>query len=166
MPIVLMRVDNRFVHAQMLEGWLPTLRPDALVIANDELAQDESRKIVMRTALTYPSDLTIDTVEEIASLLTRNDSRALRSVVVVEHPDDALRLKESGVPFDRLILGNIGAKSDPLTINERVSLGAPARRALRAISQAGVSIFVQGVPSDEPLPLNRICECLGTPLGQ
>ncbi|MDD3473251.1 MAG: PTS sugar transporter subunit IIB, partial [Syntrophaceae bacterium] len=69
MPIVLVRVDDRLVHGQILEGWLPSTRAEELLIANDALAQDELQKMIMESAIPYSVSLIVDSVEKIASIL-------------------------------------------------------------------------------------------------
>lgn len=49
------RIDNRLVHGQIIEAWLPHIRAKTLLVANDELAQDELRQEIM--SLAVPSDV-------------------------------------------------------------------------------------------------------------
>jgi PTS system mannose-specific IIB component len=157
MPIVLMRVDNRFIHGQILEGWLPWLEADQLIIASDEIAGDTSQRRILETALTYPIGLIIDTVERVINLLLQDETVDVKRAVIVSHPIDALRIKRAGVSFDRLILGNLGARSEPLPLSNRVMVGPAGRRALKEIIVEGVTVSIQGVPTDEPVDLTKIC---------
>ena len=162
MPIVLVRVDNRFIHGQILEGWIPATRAEELFIANDAMAEDDEQKVIMETALTHPVELVIDKVERIASLLIQPESRPFRKIVLVAHPRDALRLKNAGVPFDQLILGNLGAQQEPVSLSDRVIVGKDAREALNSIMKAGVQVHVQGLPSEKPIDLCEFCDCVAS----
>ena len=41
MDLRLVRVDDRFIHGQILEAWIPYLGADGVVIINDRLSSDE-----------------------------------------------------------------------------------------------------------------------------
>ena len=45
------RIDNRLVHGQVIEGWLPYLNAGHLIVANDALALDELQQQIMRLAI-------------------------------------------------------------------------------------------------------------------
>lgn len=160
MPIVLMRVDNRFIHGQILEGWLPLLQADELIIANDEVSGSDTQRRILETALTYPIGLLIDTVDRVINLLLQAKATDPKRIVLVSHPVDVLRMKRAGVEFDRLVLGNVMAKTDPVALSDRVILGPAGREALKEILAEGIVVHVQGVPSDEPMDLTKICSCL------
>ena len=51
MPIVLLRVDDRLVHGQVVEGWLPTLGADLVVVVSDVSASDPVQSALMKMAL-------------------------------------------------------------------------------------------------------------------
>ena len=84
MPIVLGRVDDRLVHGQILEGWLPSTRAEELLIANDALAQDELQKMIMESAIPYSVSLIVDSVEKIASILLDDRFGERRRMVIVD----------------------------------------------------------------------------------
>ena len=104
MPIVLFRVDDRFVHGQILQGWLPSTRAQELFIANDALAQDDVQKMIMECAIPYNVKIVIDTVDEVARLLKTEEVSDIRRIVIVDTPVDALRLIRAGVRFGSLNL--------------------------------------------------------------
>ena len=53
------RVDNRLIHGQVIEGWLPYTGAAHLIVANDALAEDLLRQQIMSpvsyTHLTLPT---------------------------------------------------------------------------------------------------------------
>lgn len=65
------RIDNRLVHGQIIEAWLPHIRAKTLLVANDELAADDLRQEIM--SLAVPSGITFlcCTVSEAPAILQR-----------------------------------------------------------------------------------------------
>ncbi|NTU60380.1 MAG: PTS sugar transporter subunit IIB, partial [Deltaproteobacteria bacterium] len=47
MPVVLARVDNRLVHGQVLEAWVPRLGIEAILVVDADLAQDPFQRAVI-----------------------------------------------------------------------------------------------------------------------
>ena len=45
------RVDNRLVHGQVIEAWLPYTGARHLIVANDELAADALRQQIIELAV-------------------------------------------------------------------------------------------------------------------
>lgn len=41
------RVDNRLIHGQIIEAWLPFTGAKYLIVADDALAENEDRKSVV-----------------------------------------------------------------------------------------------------------------------
>lgn len=156
MPIVLVRVDDRLIHGQILEGWLPRTRAQELLVANDAIARDDLRKMIMQSATPYTVGLVIDSVDRIASLCVEPEARDVRRMIIVENPVDALRLKRAGVPFDSLNLGNLRTNDVTVCLSRSVAVGRETLRALQVIMEEGVQVSLQAVPYEKPVDLFRM----------
>jgi PTS system mannose-specific IIB component len=159
MPIVLVRVDERLIHGQILEGWLPSTKAQEVLIANDNLAHDELQIMIMESAIPNQIRLIVDSVERIASILISEASTDLRRMVIVDNPIDALRLKKAGVKFDNLNLGNFRAERHTTSISRNICLGGETLEAICNIIEEGVAVNVQSVPFEKPIDFFDICSC-------
>ncbi len=153
MPIVLVRVDERLVHGQVLEGWLPSTRAEQLFVANDDLVGDETRRLLIQWSVPYTVELVLDGVVQIAQRLLHNGNSDLRKMVIVESPVDALRLRKAGVRFDRLNLGNFASKRPTVALSESVCVGGDQLKALIRIIEEGVRVSVQRVPYERAVDI-------------
>ncbi|MEI6134084.1 MAG: PTS sugar transporter subunit IIB [Desulfomonile sp.] len=158
MPIVLFRVDDRFVHGQILQGWLPSTRAQELFIANDALAQDDVQKMIMECAIPYNVKIVIDTVDEVARLLKTEEVSDIRRMVIVDTPVDALRLIRAGVRFGSLNLGNMSVSDAKKPITRSLALGEESIGAIREILKEGIGINVQSVPFEKPIDFCDLCD--------
>ena len=158
MPIVLFRVDDRFVHGQILQGWLPSTRAQELFIANDALAQDDVQKMIMECAIPYNVKIVIDTVDEVARLLKTEEVSDIRRMVIVDTPVDALRLIRAGVRFGSLNLGNMSGSDTKKPITRSLALGEESIGAIREILKEGIGINVQSVPFEKPIDFCDLCD--------
>lgn len=150
MPIVLVRVDDRLIHGQILESWVPSTRAQELVIANDSLAADRIQRMIMQAAIPYSINLIIDYVEKVATLLREPDRPDIRRLVIVDDPVDALRLKRAGVVFEALNLGNLATREESVCLSRTVSVGGQSLEALRTILREGIKVSIQSVPFERP----------------
>jgi N-acetylgalactosamine PTS system EIIB component len=55
--ITLVRVDNRLLHGQILEAWVPRLAIDQVIVADDEAAASDLAKAAM--TLCVPPELPV-----------------------------------------------------------------------------------------------------------
>lgn len=156
MPIVLIRVDDRLVHGQILEGWLPSTRAQEVLIANDALAEDELQKMILESAVPFSVSLIIDSVEKIAAILMNDSSSHIRRMVIVDKPVDALRLKKAGVDFNSLNLGNLAGSNCKKCLSKSIMVGEECLNTLREIMDEGIRINIQSVPFEKGVELNSL----------
>jgi PTS system mannose-specific IIB component len=160
MPIVLVRVDDRLVHGQILEGWLPSTGAQEVLVANDALAADPVQTMIIQSAVPFSVRLVVDTMDRIAALLMEPDRNQVKSMVLLESPADALRLKKAGVPFTSLNLGNLKTEESTVCLSRTVLVGQSALATLRDIVEQGVQVHIQSVPFEKPLNLVDIWDSL------
>ncbi len=156
MPIVLIRVDDRLVHGQIVEGWLPSTRAQEVLIANDALAEDELQKMILELAIPFSVNLIIDSVEKIAAMLMKDSSSDIRRMVIVDKPIDALRLKKAGVDFNSLNLGNLSGADCKKCLSRSIWVGEECLNTLKEIMDEGIKINIQSVPFEKGVELNSL----------
>ncbi|MFH0823297.1 MAG: PTS sugar transporter subunit IIB [Pseudomonadota bacterium] len=155
MPIVLVRVDDRLIHGQVVEAWLPSTGAEELLVANDAVAEDPLQRMIVQSAAPGTVRITIDTVDRIAVMLQPETNGGTRRMVLVNNPRDALRLKLAGVPFDSLNLGNLTTDGHCVCVSRSVYLGEDSIRVLCRIVEAGVRVSIQGVPFEKPIEMTE-----------
>ena len=148
MGIVLVRVDNRLIHGQILESWIPTVRANCIVVANDQIAEVPFQKILMESAVPKGIKVSIGTIEEVVSLLSSQEVAGLRILLLFAEPEDALQAHRLGLDFNELNLGNLHGGKDKKRLSCTVSLNNDDIKHLHALEDDGVKIVLQCVPSD------------------
>jgi len=153
--VALVRVDNRLVHGQVLEAWLPALDAHGILVADDEAAGNVLARSAM--ALAIPPGVTFEVlrVEAAAGLLRPGGKgpQAPRTLVLLRDVRDAVALSEAGVPVPQLNLGNVHFGRGRKQVSPSVFLDAGELAALEKLSRAGTQVEVRAVPSEPPLRL-------------
>ena len=98
------RVDNRLIHGQVIEGWLPYTGASHLIVVNDKLAHDSMRQQIMMLAVSRHIDVSFVTVTELPGALGKAGED---SFVLFENCRDAEEAAGQGVSIPVLNIGNI-----------------------------------------------------------
>lgn len=152
--VILYRVDDRLVHGQVVEGWVPHLQADVLAVVSDEIAGDEMRRTIMRFATPDGVDLRIMTVPEAAAWLPEAQKSEHKTLVLLPGLAEALALAKGGLGIPSLNIGGMHYSAGKnLSIGKAIFLNDEDCAALKELSAAGIKIEGRGVPSDAPLDL-------------
>lgn len=107
MDIALVRVDNRLVHGQILEAWIPFIKADCIVVVDDLTASDMFRETVIRMAVPREVTVIISDVEEFVKTTPFQTGNGHRTIVLFGAIASARRAFELGFRFGKLNIGNI-----------------------------------------------------------
>jgi PTS system mannose-specific IIB component len=157
MMIVLARIDNRLIHGQVLEAWVPSTRADCIVVANDQVAGLTMQCRLMAAAVPKNIKVFIGTLEEVSSILQSDALAGHRILLLFENSRDALQGHQLGMPFDRLNLGNMHAGDGKVRFSCTLALdGADIENLSRLEEEEGVSIACQCIPADKVRPWRKL----------
>jgi PTS system mannose-specific IIB component len=148
MSLVLARIDNRLIHGQVLEAWIPDTRANCIVVANNEVAAEDIRKRLMTASVPRGIQVLIESVEESAKFVASRDNETLRVLVLFVSPADALRAYRLGLHFSKLNLGNLHRPEGAFQLGCTVTLDPEDIANLSELESCGVKIDLQCVPSD------------------
>ena len=135
MAIALMRVDDRLVHGQVVEGWLPSLGVDLIVVVSDAAAADPVQASLMKMAMPPSVGLLVVSVADAPDALSSPKMAARRALVLVPGPAEALSLLKRGVAVQRVNVGGLH-----FTTSAMSSCGTPKpamARTMRRWSSVG-----------------------------
>jgi mannose/fructose/N-acetylgalactosamine-specific phosphotransferase system component IIB len=148
MPIALLRVDDRLVHGQVVEGWLPTLKADLIVVVSDAAAADPISSALMKMAMPPSVGLLVLGVNAAADALAGPQMAARRALVLVPAPAEALALLKKGVVVDRINVGGLHFTVGKVQLGRALFLDEKDKDALREIAARGVRLEGRPLPSD------------------
>jgi len=148
MSVVLARIDSRLVHGQVLEAWVPYVDADCIVVANDTVAATAFQRMVMQAAVPSSIKLIISTLEETAAVLNSAGLMGKRVLLLFASSEDALKVKQAGVPYSKLNLGNMHSSVGKDRYTCTIALDQKDIDQLQQVEAHGVTIVSQCVPAD------------------
>lgn len=151
--IALVRVDNRLVHGQVLEAWVPRLAAQRLVVADDDAAASHLARAAMTLAL--PPDLPC-LVAPVGSIDYEGLAGSRATVLLLFREVEGLvRARAVGLTpriAPHVNVGNVHYASGRRPVTASVFLSAEELAALEELAGAGFEVEARAVPSDAPVP--------------
>lgn len=144
--VELLRVDDRLVHGQVVEGWLPHLKAGLVVVASDAAAADPIQSTLMRLALPPAVELKVVPVAGAKDALAASTAKA--ALVLVPGPAEALALVEAGLKVERVNLGGLHYAVGKVQLGRALFLDEGDKKALRALAARGVKLEGRPLPGD------------------
>ncbi|WP_242341082.1 MULTISPECIES: PTS sugar transporter subunit IIB [Anaeromyxobacter] len=155
--ISLVRVDNRLLHGQVLETWLPRLGVKEVVVADDEAASS----VLARAAMTLcvPPELPVR-IEPLRAIdfgaLAESDRPVL---VLVRDVAQLAEARAAGLTPARarlLNVGNVHFGPGRRAVTPSVFLSEDEIRTLRELAAAGFEVEARSVPTEAPAGIDEI----------
>ena len=155
--IALVRVDNRLLHGQILETWVPKLGIEEVVVADDEAAGSE----LARAALTLcvPPELPARVVPLRDVSWAALAAKKGKVLVLVRDLAALAAARAAGLTpalARRVNLGNLHFGPGRRPVTPSVFLSEADLRALRELAAAGFELEVRAIPSEPPAGMAEI----------
>ncbi len=141
------RIDNRLLHGQVVQFWIPRLKISNLIIADDLAASTPAMVSVYRMAIPKSVKLSVVTIASLSDVINNQESKNV--LIVLGDIFDLARAKMAGFNFNSLTLGNVHAAKGRNTITDSVHLTPEEIEILLKWHKAGVKIEIQTFPGDK-----------------
>lgn len=146
MSLVLARIDCRLIHGQVVETWVPHVKANLLIVANDDLAANPMLRSVMELAVPVGIRVRFCRLDEVIAAIAEADRAGDRSILLVSNASDALKARKDGAAFTLLNIGNLHFAEGKVQISPSVFFAPEDFEALRWFRSHGVSVCVKGTP--------------------
>lgn len=157
--IALVRVDNRLLHGQIFEAWLPRLKAGSVLVVDDEAARNPLARAAMDLATPLGLSMEVRSIDEVdwAALASSLQS----TVVVFRELADLERAIASGLTPQRapvVNLGNIHFAPDRRAVTPSVFLTQREMDTVCGLARQGFRVEVRTVPAEDPIGVETLIE--------
>ncbi|MDU2937684.1 MAG: PTS sugar transporter subunit IIB [Enterobacteriaceae bacterium] len=146
--ITFLRVDHRLLHGQVAFSWTQYVGADCILIANDDVPNDELRKTTIKLAKPPSVKLVIKNIQDSIEAIKSGVTDKYQLFIVVESVDDAWRILREVPEIKSINLGGIKAKEGSKNISKAINLLPDEIEKLQALVQSGVEVEIRLVPND------------------
>ncbi len=145
--IILVRVDDRLLHGQIVCAWVPFVRADALIVASDEAAGDSIVREIMASCGHDGLNVSVESIDEVARHVSSGADGDSRAILVVGELRDAMRIYEAGMKFKTLNIGNIHHGENGRMLAPSVIINGEDESIIERFEDMGVKIDIRDVPT-------------------
>ena len=155
MPIVFARVDDRLIHGQVVQAWLPELNIDEVVIPCPKARESRINKNLLRLSLPFEYDLTVLEPARCVGYMTGSPKRIL---LLMSSLQDLQPLLEDGLQIKSVNIGGMHFKQGAHKLAEHVFLDETDKNTLQILNDLGISIETRAVPSSKSISIKEILQ--------
>lgn len=142
------RIDNRLIHGQVVEAWVPHVGARTIIVVNDELAGDPLQQEIMSLAIPRAVESMFMTVDQLVQNSQVSGGARDATLVLFATCLDVRRAVEKGLRLSLLNIGNLHYANGKRQISPSVALGADDESCLRFLMEQGVELDFRCVPND------------------
>lgn len=144
--IVLTRVDNRLIHGQILQGWLPSLKVEEVLVVSKEASKSVLMQKMMRLSL--PNGYGLSVLEPASVETFLEQKKENRIFVIIEDLQTLKELLDFGFVVSNITLGNTEFKSGKKQVSPGVFLSEQEKVLLTQIKEKNkISFEIRSLPS-------------------
>jgi mannose/fructose/N-acetylgalactosamine-specific phosphotransferase system component IIB len=155
--VVLYRVDERLIHGQVIVGWGARLRPQRIVVVDDDLAASPWEQELY--AMGVPDETEAEFVgvdAAIAQLPTWQESGE-RVILLTRDIATMSRTADTGLLVgEEVNIGGIHHAPGRTRVLRYVYLSDEERQDLKALSEHGVRVTARDLPGARPVQLDEL----------
>lgn len=144
--ILLTRIDNRLVHGQVATQWNSFLGSNLILVANDKVAGDKMRQGLMDMAAPNGVGTRYFTIQKTIDIIHKA-SASQKIFIIVENPQDVLKLVEGGVPIKKVNIGNMHMAEGKRQIATTVAVDNDDVAVFEKLKELGVELEIRRVPT-------------------
>ena len=92
MSLVLVRIDDRLIHGQVVVGWGKVLSPKRIVLCSDEVAKSDWQKKIYLSAVTEDMKASVLTIPETIKAIKNKEFEDERVILLADSPKTIVAL--------------------------------------------------------------------------
>lgn len=148
MKIVLARIDDRFIHGQVLTRWIKIHAADRIIVVSNEVAQDEMRKTLILSVAPSNVKASAVSISKMAKAFHSPRYEDTTAMLLFENPGDIVSLIEAGVPIEIVNVGGMRFENNRRQITKSVSVTEKDIKSFEQLHELGVKLELKQLPSD------------------
>ncbi len=156
MPLVLVRIDDRLVHGQVVIGWGNVLHPDRILLCNDEIAGSQWERELYTGGASDGVAVEVLSVREAAQRLTKSRYGEERLFLLVESPKEIVELLDQGVSITTVNVGGMHHRPGKKQVAPYLFVDDQDRHWFQELYARHVELVGQDVPSGKKLDIPKL----------
>lgn len=149
MKIELARIDDRFIHGQVLTKWVKLRPVERIIVVSDAVANDEMRKTLVLSVAPANIKASAVSVDKMARAYKSPKYTDAKAMLLFENPEDVVRLVKQGVDLKEVNVGGMRFETNRTQITKAVSVKNSDVEAFKELSDLGIKLELRQLPGDQ-----------------
>lgn len=145
--LVLTRIDDRLIHGQVMTAWIKQKNAVQVVVADDEVAEDEFMINVLEMAV--PDEIAIGIFNRDDAVEFMKQGLEAQTILLAKGPEILNYMVDHGIQMDEIDVGGMGAKEGRSVLYKNISTNPEENKNFLDLIEKGVNVFVQVMPQDK-----------------
>ena len=156
----IIRIDDRLVHGQVVEGWLKPLSIDTVVLCSDEIYCDETSKTLFGISLPSHVKLKCLSIQQTAEEIVHGEYEKNSVLILIASLKDLYNLvkkiqeKLPGYKLPNVNIGGIRHTYGRKQIYKALFLNKEDIEIIKKLDELGVLLEYYVLPNDQKVSLN------------
>lgn len=156
MGMVLVRIDDRLIHGQVVENWMKFLKINHVIVVNDFVASDRMQKTLFSMAVPDHAKISILTITQAKEAILNGQFEGDKAMLLLVSPQDVLNLINKGVRIKEVNVGGMHYSLDKKQILKAISVSKEDIQAFQELDKLGVHLEARMIPNDEKIDIMEI----------
>jgi len=153
MSVLLVRIDDRLIHGQVSVGWAAHLKPDLILVLDDDVAADNWENDLVCSACPDSVRAQVMNIAEGSRFLNRPEAAAERIIVLLRGTREARRMLEAGFRPPVINIGGLHHHEGSRSLLPFVFLDSSEAADLRHLAGQGIHLNAQDLPGNRSIDL-------------
>ncbi len=156
MSLSLVRLDDRLVHGQVVVGWGQALGANLIVLVDDLVRSSEWEREVYTMGVLPGMDIEFASLDEAIAKVPKWIASDRRVILLAGDVDTMVRLCEARPDIKKVNIGGIHHRPGRVQRKSYVFASDEEVERLRQLTERGVDVYAQDVPTARPVPLPEL----------
>ena len=149
MTIKIVRIDDRLIHGQIVQGWLKTIDIDKILIVSDEVANDEMQQVLLSMAVPSSVKLVIKSIKDASYEIANEVYEKDNLMILFSNPQDIVKMIDNGIKFQSINIGGMHYAHGKKQLLSNLSVDRNDVEAFLKLINCGIELETRALPQDD-----------------
>ena len=149
MSIKIVRIDDRLIHGQIVQGWLKTIQVDKILVVSDVVANDEMQQVLLSMAVPSSVKLVIKNIKDASCELANDVYEKDKLMILFSNPQDIVKVVENGIKIQSINIGGMHHAHGKKQLRTNLSVDKNDVESFLKLLSLGIELEARALPQDE-----------------